>query len=220
MKNKNKKILAALAVWAISLANMSNIFAASIWNITVEDIDPDANPTITQIDWNETYPIWDLEWKVENVLVKAKVKPTLDMSISSDVLDFGVLTPGAPVERDLEIEVGTNASNGVVITVQSQKWAMENTDPANDATIAYKYSSTNQNVWGALDSNVPGFAVSNTLAETDVDTAVHTIYETNKAENNDDSVKDLKFGVKVEPTSETPSGEYEDLLTFTITGRF
>ncbi len=214
---RNNKLLAIIAIFAMLYMTASNVFAATISNITVWG--PDTQNV--NLDWNETYPVWDITGSAQNIKVKARIEPTLNMSLSASEIDLGLLTPWVAETWTIDIEVGTNAKNGVVVTVQSTNWALVNTaDNTTELSSIYKYSSTNQNTGAALDSTLAGFAVSNTLAEVDVDTNVHTIYETNKPENNDDTVKDLQFWVSVEANSQSQAWEYEDLLTFTITGRF
>lgn len=214
---RNNKFLAFIAMCAMLFMTANNAFASVIGNITVWGPDTQS----VDLNWGWSYPVWDINGNVANIKVKAKIEPTLNMSLSASEINLWVLTPWVAASWSLDIEVGSNAKNGVVITVQSTNWDLVNTaDNTTKLSATYKYSSTNQNTGAGLDSTITSFAVSNTLAETDVDTAVHTIYETNKPEKNDDTTKDLKFGVSVNATAESQAGEYEDLLTFTITGRF
>lgn len=223
---KNKKIMSVIAIASIVFTSSTAYAIKKIGELKV------GWPDIQNVDinWDETYPI-NGSGSVTGIKVKAVIEPQIDMSISASEINLWLLTSASVSSWSLDIEVGTNAKGGVNLTVKSTKWGLEN---KQDATIKlnnetsniyksdYKFSSTNQNIAPNLDSTIAGFAVGTVLAETQVlnNTTEHIIYKTNKPENFDETHKDLKFNVSAKPNSQAPAGEYEDILTFTITGNF
>ncbi len=146
------------------------------------------------------------------------------MTLSTSEIDLGTLVASVASNGTLDIEVGTNAVNGVNVTARSSKGGLENTSSGavviNDADAdgeSYTFASTAN----AIDSTVSGFATTGDLAALEVNDNVteHTIYTTNKPER-DLGVNDVTFTVSTTSTAETPAGDYEDTITFTVTGNF
>lgn len=222
MKTKTKKALALVATSAI-LLNSGIASAKEIGEIRVLD---DASKN-TKIEWNEQFPVTGISGSVGEIKVRAIIEPQIRMDISDKELNFGVLNIGEKAEKSLTIEVGTNAKDGVNLTVASTNAGMQNKADAgvkisSDASVdGMADSYTFKSVAGATDSTVAGFAAT-VLSETEItDTTARSIYKTNKPEAfSDGTPNDLTFTVWVEANAQTPAGEYEDLLTFTITGNF
>lgn len=176
--------------------------------------------------WNGTFTAGSATGSVSDVKIKARVNPTLNMSISNEEIDLGVLVAGSTATGSLFLEIGTNAKSGVSITARSQSGGLTHTTDAavqiNDLATdglseSYTWEST-PNI--ADDSSSTGFLASGlTNLEINDDTTEHTIYTTNKGEavNAED---DVEFIVNALVSAETPAGDYEDHVTFTVTGNF
>jgi len=148
------------------------------------------------------------------------------MAISAEEIDLGVLVPGVASNGSLFLEIGTNATSGVSITARSQNAGLENiadgTIEINDLVadgVAESY--TWESTAGAIDSNATGFTSTGDLTAIEIndDTTEHVVYTTNKPEPTN-LVDDVEFAVSATTTAETPAGEYEDYVTFTVTGNF
>jgi len=223
IKTKIKKAAALAGILAITSASLGTAFATQIGTGSVTgDSSFDA-----PINWDDTYGnAGNASGSVSNILVKATVEPTLNMEISTGTLDLGTLVAGTESSASLEIEIGTNAADGVSITARSQSGGLTNTSDnsiqINDLTAdgvaeSYKFASA---IDAAADSSVSGFTQDANLdTEVDDNTTEHTIYTSNKAQAKD-GVNDLTFTVKATTDAQTPAGNYEDHVTFTVTGNF
>jgi len=219
IKTKIKKAIAVASVASIAAATLGTTFAANIGTAGVSGTGAfDSN-----IVWDDTFPGF-ATGSVSGIVVKAKVDPTLNMTLSTSEIDLGTLAAGVPSNGTLDIEVGTNAVNGVNVTARSSKGGLENTASGaiviNDADAdgeAYTFASSAN----AIDSTVSGFATTGDLTALEVNDNVteHTIYTTNKPER-DLGVNDVTFTVSTTATAQTPAGDYEDTITFTVTGNF
>lgn len=183
--------------------------------------------------WNESFP-WFGSGSIEGILIKARVNPTLDMAISVEEIDLGALISGTTSTGSLSIEIGTNAINGVSITARSQSGGLTNTSdaliqintntPAADpvASESYTWAST----IGTSDSSLGTFIAENATGN-GLDSAVeitensteYNVYTTNKPESIT-GIDDVTFHIAVTPQGETPAGDYEDRVIFTVTGNF
>jgi len=179
--------------------------------------------------WDDSFP-GTASGAVSNVIVTATVLPTLNMTVSTGSIDLGTLVAGTPSNGSLGIEIGTNASNGVTITARSGSGGLtntasgaykiqDNTDAFDDGVDeSYTFAATA----GAHDSNTTGFVQSSNYAAVEVNnnTAEHTIYSTNKGEADNAGAADVVFTVEATTVAETVAGDYEDNVTFTVTGNF
>lgn len=178
------------------------------------------------IDWNDTFTAGSATGAVTDILIKARVLPSLNMAISNEEIDLGDLAPGVASSGSLFLEIGTNAKDGVSITARSQSAGLTNTADAtvqiNDLTTdgvaeSYTWASTPA---ATDDASSPAFAATGlTGLEVNDDTTEHVVYSTNKAEATN-LVDDVEFTVSATTNAETPAGEYEDFVTFTVTGNF
>ncbi|PIE85549.1 hypothetical protein CSA08_01450 [Candidatus Gracilibacteria bacterium] len=225
-KTKTKRVLATIALAGITVANIYSPSPVSA------DIQIGTGSVVgsgsfdSPINWDENFP-GTASGSVSNIKIKARVLPTLNMSISAPEIDLGVLAPGVASNGSLYLEVGTNAKSGVSITARSNKGGMENNSSAGvminqDATDgvsgeSYTYEST-PNVTD--DSSAGDFSASG-LANVEVNnnTTEHAIYTTNRGEATN-LVDDVEFKVSATAVAETPAGDYEDTVTFTIVGNF
>lgn len=222
IKTKIKKVLAATAIAALATTQFANVFAAS--NIGTGTVTGNS-AFDTNVVWDDNFP-GSATGTVSGITVKAQVLPTLNMVISADEIDLGTLTAGVAASGSLDIEVGTNAANGVTIRVKSASGGLTNTsDNAlqinNLTTDGSAESYTFESTGGAIDSTVTGFANTGDLASTEVNsTAELVIYDTNKPELADGVDADVTFKVTATSNAQTAAGNYEDYLDFTVVGNF
>ena len=222
IKTKIKKVLATLALTAIATATLGSTYAASQIGTGSVNGDPAFDAAVI---WDDSFP-GTATGTVSGIQVTAQVLPTLNMVISTSTIDLGILTAGVEAAGTLDIEVGTNAADGVSITAKSGSGGLTNTtDNAlqiNNSAVdgiaeSYKYSS----VANADDSTVTGFLSTGDLAATEIiDSTEYTVYSTNKPEQDDAIAADLTFTVNATSNAQTAAGNYEDTITFTVTGNF
>lgn len=224
IKTKIKRVAAVAALTAMVFSTFGNATAAQIGTGSVVGSGAFDSP----INWNDQFGAWaSASGSVSNIKIKARVLPSLNMTISAEEIDLGDLVSGVPSTGSLFLEVGTNAKAWVSITARSTDGGLKNlTDAAvlinQDATDGvagegYTYSSTPA---AASDSSSPAFAATGlTELEIDDNTTEHTVYSTNKSEATN-LVDDVEFIVSATAWAETPAGEYEDTVTFTVTGNF
>jgi hypothetical protein len=222
-KIKMKKALACIAVAAIATGVNSSFAATQIGTGTVT-----GNAGLdTTIMWNDTFTAGSASGSVDGVIVTAKVDPILNMVISTDTIALGTLDTDTFTTQGLDIEIGTNAVNGVTVTARSGSGGLthKNDDSIkiNNAVVDgvaedYKFLSiknathdssiTNYTHVGALDTQV-----NDNVAE-------HIVYQTTKPESKSVATDDVRFNVSAKINDQTPSGEYQDTITFTVTGNF
>ena len=231
IKTKIKKAIALAGIATIaatsSLGGVINTYATQIGTGSVTgDASFDA-----VINWDDTYTANSASGSVSNIIVTATVLPTLNMTISTWTIDLGTLTPGVASNGSLGIEIGTNAANGVTITARSGSGGLTNTADSNtkiqdnqDAGFddgvdeSYTFTATA----GTHDSNTAGYVQSSDYAAAEVnnDTSEYTIYSTNKGEAEDNTNADVAFTVEATTVAETAAWDYQDNITFTVTGNF
>lgn len=221
-KTKTKKALAALAVWAISCAQLSNVYAAQ--QIGTGTVDGD-NSFDTAIMWDESFP-GTASWTVNGIEVNARVLPTLNMTLSAKEINLWDLAPGIASNGSIDIEIGTNAANGVTVRAKSGSGGLTNTSDnslqineltADGSAESYTFASSA----GMGDSTVTWF--DNTLGNltaAEVSNSNETIvYQTNKPELTD-TTADVTFTVEATANAQTPAGVYQDNIDFIVTGNF
>ena len=221
-KTKIQKVLAVVALGAISTLNFSAVSAAvQIGTGAITGSGASASAII----WDENFPGF-ATGSVSDIKVKARVNPTLNMSISDEEIVLGILAAGVTSTGSLFLEVGTNAKSGVSITARSQSGGLTNTADSglqiNDLTTdglaeSYTFASTPNAV---DDSSSPAFVATGlTEVEVNDNATENVIYTTNKGEatNLED---DVEFVVSATAGEETPAGDYEDNVTFTVVGNF
>ena len=226
IKTKIKKAIALAWIVALSATSLGSTFAATIGTGSVVG---DAGFDSAVI-WDDTFP-GTATGTVSNILITAQVLPTLNMTLSTGSIDLGTLASGVPSNGSLNIEVGTNAANGVTITARSGSGGLTNT---SDNTLKIQdnlggsfddgvdESYTFASAAGTIDSSITGFVTDGNLAATEVndDTSEHTIYNTNKPEQDDGTNVDVVFTVEATSNAQTAAGNYQDNITFTVTGNF
>ena len=223
IQTQTKKVLSTLALVAVATTSFSGVSAAT--QVGTGSVVGNA-AFDTAIIWDDNFP-GVATGSVANIKIKARVLPSLNMEISAEEIDLGVLVPGVASNGSLFLEVGTNARSGVSITARSQNAGLTNLADAsvqiNDLTAdgvaeSYTWASTPNAV---DDAASPAFSATwlATAVEVNDNVTEHTVYTTNKAEATN-LVDDVEFIVTATTTAETPAGDYEDFATFTVTGNF
>jgi len=231
-KTKIQKAIALAGIIAITATSslgvvLNNTFAAT--QIGTGSVSGDAGFD-SAVMWDDLYNPGTATGIVSGIVITAQVLPTLNMELSTGAIDLGVLDAGIESNWTLGIEVGTNASNGVSITARSSSGGLTNIadgslkiqdnqdvfDDGNDES--YTFASTAL----AIDSTVTGFAPTGDLAAIEVNnnTDEHIIYTTNKPELDDNWNYDVNFTVAATSNAQTAAGDYQDTITFTVSGNF
>lgn len=219
-KIKIKKIAAAIVVGALFTAQVSVFAAPSTIGTGTVVGDPSFN---TDIIWDGNFP-GTASGTITGIKVNATIEPTISMELSAKEIDLGILAAWVTGSGTIDIEVGTNAVNGVTITVLSGSGGLANTSDNlikinnTDADWeSYKFSSN----FNLKDSTITDFANSGDLTLVEINSnAPVTIYNTNRPEMSDGVNSDLTFRVEATANAQTPAGSYQDTLNFMITGNF
>lgn len=225
IKTKIKKAIALSGIVAISATSLATSGLGTTFAATQIGTGSVTGTGLydSAITWDDLFP-GTASGSVSGIVVKAKVLPTLNMQISTGTIDLGNLSAGTASTGSLYLEIGTNAKSGVSITARSGSGWLTNTSTGtvqiNDLDAdgeSYTFSST-PNVTD--DSSSPAFTASGmTVAEVNDNVTEHTVYTTNKPEASN-LVDDVQFFVAATSTAETPAWDYEDNITFTVTGNF
>lgn len=216
LKTKIKKIIATFTVCIITSMNLSiGVFAAQ----DIGDVIITGGAT-TDTMWDGFIPGSGSGAGV--ITVTGHVDPTLTMTVSAANIDLGNLLPAITSTWYVDIEIGTNAIDWVVITASSWSGGLENiVDNSIHINSTNWESYTFESASWVIDSTVSGFAVSNLLATTEITNSnQNTIYQTNRPELNDWANADVVFTVWTTIDDETISGDYSDTITFTVTATF
>jgi len=216
-----KKALAIIALWAIATTNVASVFAVNIGTGSVSGTTAFDSTVI----WDGNFP-WTATGTVSGIVVSATIAPTLNMAISTWAINLWTLTSAAYSTGSLNIEIGTNAVNGVNVTAKSSSGWLTNTSDnaikinntnADGAVDSYKFTSS---TWAVADSTSVGYIQSSALnTEVFNNTTAHTIYTTNKPEQTL-GLNDITFSVSAKPNAQTPAWNYQDKITFTVVGNF
>ncbi len=220
MQTNIRKALAFAGIATLSLSSM--VHASQIGTGTI------IGGATSAVNWNDTFP-GTATGIVNGVLVQARVLPTLDMVISTGVLDLGNVTSAAYSTGTLSIELGTNAVNGASVTARSASGGLTNTTDGsvqlNSLTTdgvadSYRFAS---NLKAASDSTVTGFTSAASLsADVSDNTTNNTVYTSNKPQalSTGTANDDFEFSVAVKPDAQSPAGNYTDTVVFSVTGNF
>ncbi len=221
IKTKIKKVIAVTAIAALATTQFANVFASQIGTGSVTG----DSWFDTIINWDDTFP-GTASGTVTGIEINAQVLPTLNMVVSAKEIDLGILTAGTPSVGTLDIEVGTNAANGITIRAKSASGGLTNTADNslqinNLATDGSQENYTFASTANAIDSTVTGFANTGNLTAVEVtDSTELVIYDTNKPEISDGSVADVTFTVSATSNAQTPAGQYADTVNFQVIGNF
>jgi hypothetical protein len=209
-----------LITWAIlaSLVIVSGVSGASnIGGVVL-------NGNTGAVTWNDTFPGIATGSTASGISINAKILPTLNMEISgTGVIDLGELSPANYTTGSVNVEIGTNATAGAAVTATSSKGWLQNgtgsdyiNNLSSDGLVdSYLFSS----ILGASDSAYTWVLITG-LAPTEVNgTNPISIYSANRPQSIN-GVPDFSFSVSAKPDAQSPAGNYNDLVTLTVTGNF
>jgi len=219
-KTKIKKIVAAISLFSILSVSLNVQAATQIGTGSVVG----SGALDTAIMWDDQFP-WTASGTIDGIVVTATVLPILNMIVSADSIDLGTLSNVSYSTGSVDLEVGTNASNGVTISARSTNSGLSSS--ANGSVInnlltdgvqeSYKFISALNAV---ADSSVWGYTQTANLDTEVSDTTDYTVYNTNKPEASD-GVNDVTLSVAAQIDTQTPAGnDYTDTVVITVTGNF
>lgn len=222
-QTKTQKVMAVIAFFALAFVNFGAVSAAT--QIGTGSV-TGSGAFNAAIMWNDLFP-GTASGKVQNILIKARVLPSLNMTISAAEINLGNLSSGVAASGSLFLEIGTNAKSGVSVTARSQSGGLTHTTEAGVQINNLTADGLAESYTWASTKNVTDDSTSPTFSATDMATAVqvsnnvteHAIYTTNKGEATN-LVDDVQFKVTAQSSAETPAGDYQDKVTFTVTGNF
>ena len=223
MHTNTRKLLSGALIAGLTLAATG---ASAATNIGTGSVVGSGALTSTVV-WNDTFP-GTATGTINGLVVKAKVKPSLNMVITgSGVIDLGTVDSTAYSSGSVNIEIGTNATNGASVTAKSTNGGLKNVSDAtqfiNSLTTdgladSYQYSSA---VVAAHDSAFGTFTQTfMTATEVNNTTTAHPIYSSNKPQALSTGTDDFSFTVAAKPNAQTPAGDYTDVVVLTVTGNF
>jgi len=226
MQTNTNKLLAGALIAGMTLASTGASYASDIGTGSVVG----SGALTTNVVWDDNFP-GTATGTINGIVVRATVKPSLNMVVTGNgVIDLGDLDPTAYSSGSVNIEVGTNATNGASVTARSTNGGLQNTSDANmlinDATTAadpiadsYRFSSS---LVAAADSAFGAAFTQNAMAAVEVNnsTTAHPIYTSNRPQALSVDVDDFEFVVEARPDAQTPAGEYTDVVVLTVTGNF
>jgi len=215
-KTQIQKVFAAIALFAIAVTNFGAASAANIGTGSVAG----SGAFDSAIVWDDTFP-GTATGTVTDIVIKARVEPSLNMVISTGAIDLGVLAVGVASTGDLAIEIGTNAVNGVSITARSQSGGLTNVSDSdvqiNTLTPAADPVTGSFGTFSAVNTGANGLDAAKEITE---NTTEYNVYTSNKPEGASVAQDDVTFTVSATAQAETPAGDYEDRVTFTVVGNF
>ncbi len=147
------------------------------------------------------------------------------MVVSAATIALGTLNSATYVTGSVDVEVGTNARNGVTVTAKSTNSGLTsattsaaiNSLTADGVADSYKFTSA---LNAASDSTVSGYTQSSSLSTEVNSTTAHTIYTTNKPEALS-GTNDITLSVSAKVNAQTPAAtDYTDTVQITVTGNF
>ncbi len=221
MRTNTNKLIAWALIASIALISTASA-ATNIGSGTVV-----GSGGLTQnVVWNDTFP-GTATGTINGLVIKAKIQPTLSMVISgSGQIDLGTLTSTATASGMVQIEIGTNAANGAVVTAKSTNGGLLNTSDGitklnslatDGAADSYKFASA---IVAATDSTISGFTQWASLnVEVNNATTSHTLYTSNKPQALT-GVDDFSFTVSAQPNAQSPAGNYTDVIQVSVVGTF
>jgi hypothetical protein len=230
-QTKTKKAIAMAAVSALAVTSIAGFSAMNVFADQQIGTGTIIGGNSAAINWNETFTAAAASGSVSSVTVKARILPTLNMEISAQEINLGDLVAGNTSTGSVDIEIGTNAAAGVTVTARSGSGGLTNTsdntiklnDDANAPTAdgmadSYTFQATATD----SDSTIGGFInnTANDLSAVEINSSSeHAVYTSNKPEVID-VTKDVRFEVAANPNAQSAAGDYEDNITFTVTGNF
>lgn len=223
MHTNTRRFLSGAIVAGMTLASTVHA-ATTIGTGSVEG----SGALSSAVTWDDTFP-GTATGIVNGLAVRARINPTLNMVITgSGIIDLGVLSSASYSTGTVDIEVGTNAVNGASVTARSTKGGLQNVSNsgvylnndllADEVADSYRFTSA---IDQPEDSSYGSFSQTATLAaEVNDNTTNHVVYTSNKPQALSVGTDDMTFSVSAKPDSQSPAGDYTDVVVVTVTGNF
>lgn len=220
MHTNTKRAIALIGLTAFAAVTASQAFASQIGTGTVTG----SGGLTTAINWNDTIP-GSASGTINGIVVKAKVRPILNLAISADTINLGYLETVNYMSGSVSMEVGTNASAGATVTAKSASGGLTSStgNQINNLTTdgiaeSYKWSTAIQ---AASDSVSAGFTqTANLDVEVNNTTTAHTLYTTNKPSKSSPTIDDFTFKASAKVAEDTPAADYSDKVIVTVAANF
>ncbi|MDQ1343899.1 MAG: hypothetical protein QG650_619 [Patescibacteria group bacterium] len=209
MKALTKKLIAGVSVAALLVgsAHAATTFTGSVTGGTVD----------TDVVWDDTYNGTNNATGSSTVQVSAKVASILTMAVSTGAINFGTLSIGANAQS-LTLATASNARNGITV-------AMGSIGLATGSAGTDKYigtlgrasaaaTTTGTDAYKVLSSTDAGGTVIGSA--TDIAGSQNVLIADNVAKANATTTVNLNANID----AQTEAGDYNDVLTFTVTGNF
>lgn len=216
-KTKIKRILAT--AWVIVLP-FTSYATTQIWTGSVSG----TWAFDSAVMWDEALT-WTASGTISWITVSANVTPTLNMALSTNMLDLWTLNSSSYSTWTLYLEVWTNAVNWITVSAKSNSgWLTNLVDPSiqiNNLTVdwiaeSYKFNSSLS--W-AVDSTVVWYTRTSNL-DTEINSNTWSIIYTTIKPEQTLNIDDVKFDVLAKSNAETPGWNYADTINFTVSGNF
>lgn len=210
MKTSLKKLVAGASL--IALVIMNTTYATQIGTGTITG----GSTTPINSTWDGVgTPTGTSASGSLNVLVSAQVIPTLSMTISTGALNFGVLAIGAN-NQSLTVTTATNAKDGLVVAVGSTGLATGNAATDKHIGTLSRVSSVATTGTDSYQIGSSTSAGGTALSTTDVAGTQTVLNASDVTEANATTTVNLSATID----AQTEAGNYNDTLTFTVTGSF
>ncbi len=221
MRTNTNKLIS----WAL-VASMTLISGVSAATIIGSGSVVGSGGLLSDVTWDDTFP-GTATGTVNGLTIKAQIQPTLSMVITGSwVIDLGSLSSAAYSSGSVDIEVGTNAVQGAVVTAKStngglqnlsDSWQLLNSLTVDGSADSYRFSSA---ILAAMDSTITGFNQTAALnTEVNDTTTSHVLYTSNKPQALN-GTNDFTFTVSAQPNAQSPAGNYEDIVAVSVVGTF
>lgn len=208
MKTSLKKLVALLSV--VALVAMNSAFASSL-SLTGTSTNLSLTGATGGTDYSGSTVTWSL-----NFTVNAQVLPTLTLDIDADNLNLGNLSASSVSTGAIDVTLSTNAADGANVIVNSNTGWLASTE---GDLIWYVNSVVAGTPWYNLTvSNNTSVAwaipsITTAIVDSSADTTILTV-------DNPTDTANVNVQANASISSITPSGTYQVVHTFTVTGNF
>lgn len=208
MKTSLKKLVAGASILALVI--MNSTFASSL-SLTGTS----TNLSLTGASGGTDYSGSTVTWSL-NFTVNAQVLPTLTLDIDADNLNLGNLSALSVSTGAIDVTLSTNAADGANVVVNSNTGWLASTE---GDLIGYVNSVVAGAPWYNLTvSNNTSVAwaipsITTAIVDSSADITILTV-------DNPTDTANVNVQANASISSITPSGTYQVVHTFTVTGNF
>lgn len=208
MKTSLKKLVAGASILALVI--MNSTFASSL-SLTGTS----KNLSLTGASGGTDYSGSTVTWSL-NFTVNAQVLPTLTLDIDADNLNLGNLSALSVSTGAIDVTLSTNAADGANVIVKSNTGWLASTE---GDLIGYVNSVVAGTPWYNLTVSNPTSVdwvvpvITTPTVQSSADTTILTV-------DNPTDTANVNVQANASISSITPSGTYQVVHTFTVTGNF